>query len=136
MRREPRWLSRNLVLALHDALVREHGPLAGIRDEGLLDSALARPRNVYAHGRADLSALAAAYASGIVRDHPFLDGNKRTAFAAACVFLEDNGLRVELDEVEVVVRMVALAAGGLSERELAAWLEARAKKRQRRRRRS
>ena len=124
MRAEPRWLGKALVLALHDLLIIEHGGLPGVRDEGLLDSALARPRNLWAYGKPDVFALAARYASGIVRDHPFLDGNKRTAFAAACVFLEDNGTRLALPEVEVVERMVGLAAGSVSEPEFARWLEA------------
>lgn len=127
------------MLALHDLIVHEHGGLAGVRDEGLLDSALNRPRNLHAYGAPDLFALAASYASGIVRNHPFLDGNKRTAFACACVFLEDNGRAVELAEVEVVEQMVGLAAGTVTEHRFARWLEAgagtkkaRAKRRKRR----
>lgn len=135
MKREPRWLSAVLVHALHDLLVQEHGGLPGLRDEGLLDSALARPLHLRAYGTPDLFDLAARYASAIVRDHPFLDGNKRTAFVAACVFLEDNGLEVELPEIEVVERMVALAAGSLNEAEFARWLEAGAKSKRRVRKR-
>jgi len=122
MRTEPRWLGKSLVQALHDLLIVEHGGLPGLRDEGLLDSALARPRNLWVYGKPDLFALAARYATAIVRDHPFLDGNKRTAFAAACVFLEDNGARTGLAEIEVVERMVGLAAGDVSEEEFARWL--------------
>lgn len=123
MSSEPRWLSRALVQAVHDLLVAEHGGLPGIRDEGLLLSALDRPRNLRAYAKADFFGLAAGYAAGLVRDHPFLDGNKRTAFAAACIFLEDNGFEVELNEVDVVERMVALASGALGEGEFAAWLK-------------
>lgn len=138
MRAEPRWLGKTLVLALHDLLIIEHGGLPGLRDEGLLDSALARPRNLWVYSKPDEFALAARYAAGIVRDHPFLDGNKRTAFAAACVFLEDNGTRLALAEVEVVERMVGLAAGDVSEAEFARWLAtgvARKKPRRARRKR-
>jgi death-on-curing protein len=122
MRSEPRWLHPDLVLTLHDILVAEHGGLAGLRDAGLLESALARPRNLWTYGKPDLFDLAASYASGLVRDHPFLDGNKRTAFAAACVFLEDNGIGVDLVEAEVVESMVSLAAGKGTESEFAAWM--------------
>jgi len=136
MRAEPRWLGKALVLALHDLLIVEHGGLSGLRDEGLLDSALARPKNLWAYGSPDLFVLGARYASAIVRDHPFLDGNKRTAFAAACVFLVDNGERLDLPEVEVVERMVGLAAEDVSEAQFARWLAAGTGRSKRPRRRS
>ena len=117
-------LERNVVLALHERLVAVHGGPAGLRDRGLLDSALARPRNVAAYGAPNLSALAAAYAVGIARNHPFVDGNKRTALMAAYVFLGRNGARLVAPEDAATRTMVALAAGTLDEDALADWLRA------------
>ncbi|MGF1641036.1 MAG: type II toxin-antitoxin system death-on-curing family toxin [Rhodospirillales bacterium] len=117
-------LERNVVLALHERLVAVHGGPAGLRDRGLLDSALARPRNVAAYGAPDLCALAAAYAVGIARNHPFVDGNKRTALMAAYVFLGRNGARLVAPEDAATRTMVALAAGTLDEDALADWLRA------------
>jgi death-on-curing protein len=106
--------------------VREHGGLAGVRDEGLLESALARPRHRWTYKRRpDLASLAAAYASGLARNHPFHDGNKRVAFLTAVVFLGLNGLELEANEIEVVDVMLRLAAGGMTEAELAAWIRSR-----------
>jgi death on curing protein len=116
------WIERAVILALHDRLLAAHGGLAGIRDEALLDSALARPRHLAAYGEPDLCALAAAYACGIARNHPFMDGNKRTAFLAAYVFLARNGRRLTAPEDAAAWTMMALAAGSLDEDALAQWL--------------
>jgi death-on-curing protein len=122
-RREPRWLSSSLVLAIHTDQIREHGGSLGLRDEGRLESALARPINLlgYEPG-SDLESLAAAYGFGIASNHPFVDGNKRVAFQAMYVFLGLNGLRVVSDEREVVELMFAVASGDTAEERLAAWL--------------
>jgi death-on-curing protein len=121
---EPRWLRIEAVLAIHEIVLRIFGGQAGLRDLGLLESALARPRNQFVRARADLAALAGAYAVGIVRAHPFLDGNKRTAFVCAVTFLEQNRRRFEAPEKEVVAQMVALAQRTLTEKEFAGWLRA------------
>lgn len=115
------WVDRRVVLAIHDEQIAEHGGQAGIRDSGLLDSALARPVNASAYGAADVPALAAAYAFGIARNHPFLDGNKRTALVVSELFLDLNGWRLEADDVACVLTFVALAAGDLDESGLVAW---------------
>ena len=99
------------------------GGLEGVRDEGLLESALRRPQNTFAYGDADLFALAAAYAVGIIKNHPFLDGNKRTGFVIAALLLEINGLRFQAPEAKVVERTLALAAGAIGEAEYADWLK-------------
>jgi death on curing protein len=116
-----RWLSKAAVLAIHAEQLAEHGGAPGLRDEGLLDSALARPENLAAYGHPDAAALAAAYAFGMVRNHPFVDGNKRTGFVAAAGFLLLNGFDLEAPEQEVVRTFWRLAEGSLSEIELAAW---------------
>ena len=118
----PVWLDARIVLAVHDRQLAEHGGSAGIRDEGLLDSALARPQNAAAYGAPDLCALAALYAAGIARNHPFIDGNKRTAFMAAYIFLGRNGLRLIAPEDDAARRMLDLAAGVIDEDAFAAWL--------------
>jgi death-on-curing protein len=117
------WIADSVALAIHDAQLAEHGGIAGIRDEGLLASALARPRNLEAYGEeVDASALAAAYAFGIARNHPFLDGNKRTAFVVMELFLNLNGWVLNAADAECISAMLALAAGDLSEKALVAWL--------------
>ena len=121
---EPLWVLRSVVDAMHDAQLAEHGGASGVRDEGLLESALARPRNLHAYGETDHCTLAAAYAFGIVRNHPFVDGNKRTTFLAAYVFLRVNGHDLTADEVGVTVSMTALAAGDTTEAAFADWLRA------------
>ena len=124
-RREPRWLSRLVIDAVHTDQLREHGGLAGIRDESALESALARPRQRWQYAEdADLEALAAAYAFGLVRNHPFRDGNKRIGFLALVTFLDINGLDFDAPEQEVVTAMVMLASGRLSEERLAEWVRA------------
>ena len=120
---EPVWLSAQVLLLLHRQALVEHGGLDGVRDHGLLDSALARPLNLHAYeGEEDLCRLAAAYAGGIVRNHPCADGNKRTAFIAAVTFLELNGTSPDLAEGEAIAAMLDLAAGELPEEGFAAWL--------------
>ena len=119
---EPVWLGRRVVEAIHDEQIAEHGGTRGLRDAGLVASALARPINAFADGERDLAALAAAYAFGIARNHPFADGNKRTAFLAAYTFLGLNGRELTAPEAEAVVMTLGLAAGDLPEPGYAAWL--------------
>jgi len=123
---EPDWLVEDVVLALHAELIAEHGGLGGVRDPGLLDSALARPRNMVAYDEPSLFELAAAYAFAILRNHPFVDGNKRTALMAVYVFLRLNGYRLIAPEVEAVAVLRDLAAGDLDEATLARWIEVNA----------
>lgn len=120
----PVWVLRSVIDAIHDMQLAEHGGAPGVRDEGLLESALARPVNTHGHGEADFCTLAANYSFGIVRNHPYVDGNKRTAFLAAYVFLRMNGLELMADEVSATTAMLALTAGDSSEDEFAAWLRA------------
>ena len=119
------WIGDDVALAAHDAMLAEFGGLAGIRDLNAMQSALARPRNLAVYGSPDAPALAAGYAFGIVRNHPFSDGNKRTGYALALVFLLDNGLAFTGSDVESVEMMVAVADGSMSEDDLAAWLRER-----------
>lgn len=123
--KRPTWALRSVVLALHEAQLAEHGGAAGIRDHGLLDSALARPQSFDAYAESDVFDLAAAYAGGIVRNHPFVDGNKRTAFVTAYLFLRLNGQRLVADEVSATTIMLDLAAGAASEASFADWLRMR-----------
>jgi death on curing protein len=117
------WVSDSVVLAIHEAQLAEHGGIGGIRDQGLLSSALSRPRNLEAYGEdVDAAALAAAYAFGIARNHPFLDGNKRTAFVVMELFLELNGWALNADDAECISTMQALASGNLGEKALAIWM--------------
>jgi death on curing protein len=121
--RTPIFLSREVVLAVHEELLAEHGGAQGIRDEGLLDSALTRPQQLYTYGNPDLFVLAAAYVNGILRNHPFIDGNKRTAFLSGYTFLARNNKLLEADEVEAAEITVALASRELSEADFTAWLK-------------
>ena len=124
-RREPRWLSRVVVDAIHHDQIREHGGLPGLRDENALESALARPKQKWLYDpKADLAALAAAYGFGLVRNHPYRDGNKRIGFLAAATFLGVNGTEFEATDAEVVAEFWALAGGGVSEEELSEWIRA------------
>jgi len=127
---EPVWLRIETILAAHDEQLAEHGGGAGVRDPGLLESALARPLNLFAYGEPSLPKLAASYAFGIARNHPFVDGNKRTAAVAAELFLGLNGLDLTVDDVELVRVFLALAAGEVTEEELAAWIGRNSRKRQ------
>ena len=122
MSTEPKWLGVQSVMVMHDEQLAEHGGAAGLRDAGLPDSALARPRNAWSYGQDDLIALGSLYAAGIMRNHPFADGNKRTGFLAAYAFLYVNGLEIAADEAEVIVQCLALAASEIDETEFAAWL--------------
>jgi len=120
---EPRWVLDEVVVAVHRLLITEHGGRPGIRDQGLLASALARPRQRLAYEpRATLFELAAAYGFGLARNHAFVDGNKRTALAIAALFLELNGFTLAAPEPAAVVVIEQLAAGGFSEIEFAHWL--------------
>jgi death-on-curing protein len=116
------WLSRQLILAIHDEQLAEHGGSAGVRDEGLLESALARPLNRAGYGEPDLAELAAVYAIGLVRNHPFVDGNKRTGFAALFMFLALNGADFEPPEVDATIAVLRLASGDLKDDEFIVWV--------------
>jgi len=120
--RRPVWLGDGLALVLHERLVADFGGLAGVRDRGLLESAMARPRQIVAYGRADIVELAAAYAAGIVRNHPFIDGNKRVGFMLAYVFLVRNGYRFTASEAEATRAVLDLASGALTEQAFTRWL--------------
>ncbi len=123
---EPVWMMKVAVLAFHLRQLTEHGGGEGVRDEGLLDSALDWPRNKFAYEEPDLFALAAAYAYGIATNHPFVDGNKRTAYVTALTFLRINGWRVEASQTEKYETFIALAAGELKEDVLADWFRTHA----------
>ncbi|WP_159351029.1 type II toxin-antitoxin system death-on-curing family toxin [Roseomonas harenae] len=120
-----RWVGAQVVHAIHDRQLTEHGGLAGLRDQGAVESALARPENLAAYGEPDAAALAAAYAYGLARNHGFSDGNKRTAWVVARVFLADNGYRLRFDPAEAVRTVEAVAAGTLQEEALATWFRER-----------
>lgn len=124
---EPVWLNRDDCLGIHEMMLSQHGGLAGVRDEGMLLSALAKPQNRFAYGSESLPEMAASYATGIVLNHPFLDGNKRTGFMMAATFLEINGWQLTATEESVVQQTVALASGTLSESGYADWLKANCK---------
>ncbi|OYW45205.1 MAG: death-on-curing protein [Sphingomonadales bacterium 32-68-7] len=119
------WVARAWAEAIHERQLSEHGGGAGLRDAGALESALARPQNQLHYGEPDLAGLAAAYAFGIARNHPFVDGNKRTAWVVARLFLRLNGAIVTFDKAEATVMMQQLAAGGLTEDEVAGWFRER-----------
>lgn len=121
--KEPVWVARRALELLHQRSLAEHGGPEGIRDAGLLDSALARAQNIYAYENVDDPfRLAAAYAYGIAKNHPFVDGNKRAAFIAAGLFLRRNGVRLKADKAEAVLIMLDLAAGNISELQFCEWL--------------
>ena len=119
---EPVWLSTELIIAIHDEQLEQFGGPSGLRDRGLLESALARPLNQYAYGNEDMAALAAAFVFGLVRNHPFIDGNKRTGLLALVTFLGLNGIDFVAPEAETAITMLALAAGEIDEGELAHWI--------------
>ncbi len=125
MAREWTWVAFEVAQAAHLEQLAEHGGGEGVRDERLLESAMARPQNLNAYGEPDAAALAAAYAYGIARNHPFVDGNKRTAAVVSETFLVLNGYILTATDAEVVVAFLALAAGELSEEELADWFRGR-----------
>ena len=122
-RREPTWLSRLVVDAIHTDQLREHGGLARVRDENVLESALARPQQKWHYAEdPDLASLAAAYAFGLVRNHPYRDGNKRIGFLAMATFLELNGMDFDASDADVVAEILALAEGKVSEDALSDWI--------------
>ena len=123
---EPIWLTRVVVDAIHTDQIREHGGLAGVCDENILESALARPQQKWHYAEStDLALLAAAYGFGLARSHPYRDGNKRIAFLAMITFLELNGCEFDALEAEVVEKILALASGDMTEDDLANWLRER-----------
>lgn len=124
-RREPVWLDRAIALAIHDRQLAEHGGGSGLRDEGMLESALACPINRWSYGEDDPAVLAAAYAFGVARNHPFVDGNKPTAWVLARLFLAANAHDFRIEPGDAIVAMLALAAGELGEDELADWFRER-----------
>jgi death on curing protein len=130
--KKPFWLKKEAVLAVHDRLLAEHGGSGGIRDEALLESALARPQNLLAYGKPSMFELAAAYACGIIKNHPFIDGNKRTGFMAAFVFLGINKIDFVAAESDVVVQTLAVAANEISEKSYSSWLKENSRIEQRR----
>jgi death on curing protein len=115
------WIELPTVIALHERQLAEHGGAAGIRDAGLLASAIDRPINLHAYTEPDACSLAASYAFGLVKNHGFIDGNKRTGWIVARLFLEANGFAISVTQKEIVNTVIALAAGELPEDELAAW---------------
>lgn len=120
---DPIWIEKTVILLLHAAALAEHGGPEGIRDDDLLESALARPKNLHAYEDVvDLPRLAACYAVGIARNHPFVDGNKRAAFISMAAFLRLNGLRLAADQVNAVRTMEDVAAGEMTEDQLASWI--------------
>ncbi len=122
------WLNRAVIIAIHEVQLAEHGGGTGVRDAGLLDSALGKPQqlNNYGEPPPDAAALAASYGYGISRNHPFIDGNKRTGYVAAELFLRLNGWRLTADDASCVITMLAVAAGDITEEAFAAWLRAHA----------
>lgn len=117
-----RWVSADVLLAVHEEQLAEHGGAAGVRDLGLFESALARPQNVAAYGNPDAADLAVSYGVGLAKNHPFIDGNKRTAFVAVELFLALNGHDLVADDADCVLTMLSVAAGSLDEPGFAAWL--------------
>ena len=123
------WIDASVILAVHDEQLAEHGGGAGVRDAGLMESALAKPINLAAYGDPDVADLAAAYGFGLARNHPFVDGNKRTAFVAVELFLALNGWSLTASDADCVLTMLALAAGDIDEATFAAWLRDRTTRR-------
>jgi death-on-curing protein len=121
--KQPEWVLRAVVLALQDFLIAEFGGVAGIRDISMLDSALARPEHLFTYGSPSIPELAAAYAFGLIKNHPFVDGNKRIGFAVAATFLEVNGRKLDATEADAVIQTLALAAGEIDETDYARWLD-------------
>lgn len=124
----PTWVLREVVFMLHEQSLAEFGGSAGLRDEGLLDSALGKPQNLFAYGKPNLFELAASYGFGIVKNHPFIDGNKRAGFVVAVTFLELNGYKFQATEVDAALRTLALAAGEITEAAYAEWLKVNSKR--------
>jgi death-on-curing protein len=123
------WIERSIILAVHDEQLAEHGGAVGIRDEGLMDSALGRPAHLAADGKPDVADLAAAYGVALAKNHPFVDGNKRTAFVAMELFLVLKGYKLLATDADCVLTMLAVAAGDLDETGFAAWIRKNVKSR-------
>jgi death-on-curing protein len=123
------WLDADVLRAVHEEQLAEHGGASGTRDDGLFESALARPENVAAYGQPDAADLAAAYGFGIARNHPFIDGNKRAAFVAVELFLDLNGFELMARDADCVLTMLAVAAGQMDEATFARWLRENTQKR-------
>jgi death on curing protein len=122
---EPKWISKRVLLLLHEESLAEFGGARGLRDDGLLESALARPRNLHAYnGASTLTELAAAYGFGIAKNHAFVDGNKRAAFLSIGLFLSINGYRLAVHQSDAIRTMLKIASGGMDEAALASWLAA------------
>lgn len=121
------WIDADVLRAVHEEQLAEHGGAPGVRDSGLFDSALARPQHLLAYGEPDAAALAAAYGWGLARNHPFVDGNKRTAFVAVELFLMLNGFELTADDADCVLTMLRVAAGELDEEAFADWVRRHAK---------
>ena len=119
---EPVWLTRQIVIAIHDEQLAIHGGASGLRDAGMLESALDRPKNKWSYENAEIAELAAAYAFGIARNHPFVDGNKRTSLLALYTFLGVNGVDFDVPEAEAATMILSLAAGEVSEDSLTRWI--------------
>lgn len=124
-----RWIDRHALVLLHDASLAEHGGSAGLRDEGLLESALARPQNLAAYGSPDFADLAAAYGVGLAKNHAFVDGNKRAAFLGVGLFPVLNGYRLVAAQADATLTMLAIAAGDMDEPTFAAWIREHSRKR-------
>jgi death-on-curing protein len=122
------WVDKRALLLLHDESLAEHGGAPGLRDEGLLDSALARPLNLAAYGEPDICALAASYGVGLAKNHPFVDGNKRAAFLAVGLFLAMNGKRLVTTQLDATQTMLGVAAGSVDDEAFAQWLRERTKR--------
>jgi death on curing protein len=120
---EPFWLTRQMIEAIHDEQLVIHGGASGLRDEGMLESALDRPKNKWAYESAELAELAASYAFGIARNHPFVDGNKRTSLLALYTFLGVNGVDFDVPEAEAAAIILSLASGEVSEASLTRWIK-------------
>ena len=116
------WLDASILQAVHDEQLVEHGGISGVRDSGMFESALAKPQNLVAYGEPDFAELAAAYGFGLAKNHPFLDGNKRTAFVAVELFLRLNGYVLEADDATCVLTMLVVAAGEIDEQSFAGWI--------------
>lgn len=123
-----RWIDRHALLLLHAESLAEHGGAQGLRDEGLLESALARPENLAAYGSPDFADLAASYGLGLAKNHPFIDGNKRAAFLSVGLFLYLNGYRLKASQADATLTMLAVAGGEITEPEFAAWIRDHAAK--------
>lgn len=125
--KEPIWLNREDCVAIHEMMLAQHGGLTGVRDEGLLESALSKPQNLFVYSSPALTEMAASYAAGVILNHPFLDGNKRTGFVLAATFLEVNGMEFMATEESVVEMTLALASGKLKLAGFAEWLRKNSK---------